>query len=76
MRSSGPAGWTGRCVAVLNDQLYHTDGGRPQNDFISWLIDDAEGAERTAPAIALRILATNTAAIHTSSSVHTYFLLR
>ncbi|KAJ6524863.1 cytochrome P450 [Mycena vulgaris] len=41
------------------------------SDLISWLIDDAEGAERTAPAIALRILATNTAAIHTSSSALT-----
>ncbi|KAJ6592478.1 cytochrome P450 [Mycena capillaripes] len=41
------------------------------NDFISWLIDDAEGAERTVPAIALRVLATNTAAIHTSSSALT-----
>ncbi|KAF7328411.1 hypothetical protein MVEN_02556800 [Mycena venus] len=41
------------------------------NDFISWLIDDAEDAERTAPALALRILATNTAAIHTSSSALT-----
>ncbi|KAJ7215678.1 cytochrome P450 [Mycena haematopus] len=41
------------------------------NDFISWLIDAAEGPERTAPAIALRILATNTAAIHTSSSALT-----
>ncbi|KAJ7124673.1 cytochrome P450 [Mycena crocata] len=41
------------------------------NDYISWLLDDAEGAERKPAAIALRVLATNTAAIHTSSNTLT-----
>ncbi|KAJ7086278.1 cytochrome P450 [Mycena epipterygia] len=37
------------------------------NDLISWLLEDAQGKERTAPAITLRVLVTNTVAIHTSS---------
>ncbi|KAF7360043.1 hypothetical protein MVEN_00732100 [Mycena venus] len=44
--------------------------GRP-NDLISWLLDLAEGEERTTPALALRVLATNMAAIHTSSTTLT-----
>ncbi|KAJ7687915.1 cytochrome P450 [Mycena rosella] len=40
--------------------------GRP-NDLISWLLDIAEGEERKTPALAMRILVTNMAAIHTSS---------
>ncbi|KAF8211729.1 cytochrome P450 [Mycena galopus ATCC 62051] len=40
--------------------------GRP-SDLISWLIDVAEGEERTAPALTLRVLATNMAAIHNTS---------
>ncbi|KAJ7644780.1 cytochrome P450 [Roridomyces roridus] len=40
--------------------------GRP-NDVISWLLDIAEGEERAVPALVLRILITNMAAIHTSS---------
>ncbi|KAJ7439781.1 cytochrome P450 [Mycena latifolia] len=38
-----------------------------QNDLISWLLQLAEGEERTVPALALRVLAVNMAAIHTSS---------
>ncbi|KAJ7124104.1 cytochrome P450 [Mycena crocata] len=44
--------------------------GKP-NDLISWLLETAEGEERTAPALALRILSTNMAAIHTSSMAFT-----
>ncbi|KAJ7149211.1 cytochrome P450 [Mycena crocata] len=47
--------------------------GKP-NDLISWLLEIAEGEERTAPAIALRILSTNMAAIHTSSMAFTHAL--
>ncbi|KAJ6612093.1 cytochrome P450 [Mycena sp. CBHHK59/15] len=47
--------------------------GRP-NDLISWLLDIAEGPERTAPALTLRVLATNMAAIHTSSMTLTHAL--
>ncbi|KAJ7445901.1 cytochrome P450 [Mycena latifolia] len=41
------------------------------NDLISWLLDLAEGDERTTPKLALRLLATNMAAIHTSSTALT-----
>ncbi|KAJ7486984.1 cytochrome P450 [Mycena latifolia] len=37
------------------------------NDLISWLLDVAEGEERTTPALALRVLGLNMAAIHTTS---------
>ncbi|KAJ7751120.1 cytochrome P450 [Mycena metata] len=44
------------------------------NDLISWFLEIAEGEERTAPALVLRILMTNFAAIHTSSMAFTYAL--
>ncbi|KAJ7736199.1 cytochrome P450 [Mycena maculata] len=47
--------------------------GKP-NDLISWLLDSAEGRERTAPALVVRILLMNMAAIHSSSSVFTHAL--
>ncbi|KAJ7777005.1 cytochrome P450 [Mycena metata] len=47
--------------------------GKP-NDFISWLLELAEGEERTAPALVLRVLSTNFAAIHTSSMTFTQAL--
>ncbi|KAJ7458885.1 cytochrome P450 [Mycena latifolia] len=37
------------------------------NDLISWLLEIAEGEERTTPALTSRILGINMAAIHTSS---------
>ncbi|KAK7061206.1 cytochrome P450 [Favolaschia claudopus] len=40
--------------------------GRP-HDLVSWLIDVAEGEERTTSALTLRVLATNMAAIHNTS---------
>ncbi|KAJ6514213.1 cytochrome P450 [Mycena vitilis] len=45
-------------------QEWHDD--KP-NDYMQWLLDDAEPSERNPNAIALRLLATDTAAIHTSS---------
>ncbi|KAJ6567533.1 cytochrome P450 [Mycena sp. CBHHK59/15] len=47
--------------------------GKP-NDLISWLLEVAEGEGRTAPEVAMRILATNMAAIHTSSMALTHAL--
>ncbi|KAJ7254606.1 cytochrome P450 [Mycena rebaudengoi] len=47
--------------------------GKP-NDFVSWLLEKAEGSERTPPALAVRIMATNMAAIHTSSMALTHAL--
>jgi len=37
------------------------------DDFISWLLEDAQGSARTAPAISLRLLVLNMAALHTST---------
>jgi len=53
------------------DNKYGRDRPDRPNDLISWLLDIAVGDERTAPALALRILATNMAAIHTSSTTLT-----
>ncbi|KAJ6558751.1 cytochrome P450 [Mycena vulgaris] len=49
------------------EREYGRDWLDKPNDLITWLLDLAEGEERTAPAIALRVLATNMGAIHTSS---------
>lgn len=40
-----------------------------QNDLISWLLDVAEGEERTVPALVQRILVINFGAVHTSANV-------
>ncbi|KAJ6570549.1 cytochrome P450 [Mycena vulgaris] len=50
-----------------NEREYGRDWPDKPNDLITWLLDLAEGEERTAPAVTLRILMTNMAAIHTSS---------
>ncbi|KAJ7179450.1 cytochrome P450 [Mycena filopes] len=47
--------------------------GRP-NDLISWLLDVAEGEERTVPALVQRILVINFGAVHTSASTFTHAL--
>ncbi|KAJ7480630.1 cytochrome P450, partial [Mycena latifolia] len=47
--------------------------GKP-NDLISWFLEIAEGDERTVPALTLRILAINMAAIHTTSMAFTHAL--
>ncbi|KAJ7720374.1 cytochrome P450 [Mycena maculata] len=63
----------------INERLQKEEEYGPErpdrpNDLISWLLDLAEGEERTAPALALRILVTNMAAIHTSSMAMTAVL--
>ncbi|KAF8209559.1 cytochrome P450, partial [Mycena galopus ATCC 62051] len=55
------------------DELGPDWPGKP-NDFISWLLEDAQGEERTVPALVLRVLATNFGAIHTSSMAFTQAL--
>ncbi|KAF8146004.1 cytochrome P450 [Mycena galopus ATCC 62051] len=47
--------------------------GKP-NDFISWMLDFAEGEQRIALPLTLRILSINMAAIHTSSMAFTHAL--
>lgn len=46
------------------------------NDFLMWLMEAAQGEERTVPNLARRILSTNFAAIHTSSISFTHALYR
>ncbi|KAF7360042.1 hypothetical protein MVEN_00732000 [Mycena venus] len=41
------------------------------NDLVSWLLELAEGEERTSAALALRMLAVNMAAIHSTSTALT-----
>ncbi|KAJ7430919.1 cytochrome P450 [Mycena latifolia] len=50
-----------------NEREHGRDGPDKPNDLISWLLQLAEGEERTVPALALRVLAVNMAAIHTTS---------
>ncbi|KAI5118158.1 hypothetical protein M0805_005780 [Coniferiporia weirii] len=45
------------------------------NDMLSWLMDEAEGEQRTAEALTQRILTLNFAAVHTSSNSFTHALL-
>ncbi|EPT01203.1 hypothetical protein FOMPIDRAFT_1048925 [Fomitopsis schrenkii] len=48
---------------------YYDEKDSP-NDLLQWLIESApQGRERTVPALALRILVVNLAAIHTTSSL-------
>ncbi|KAJ7103682.1 cytochrome P450 [Mycena crocata] len=61
---------------VINDRLAKEaalgkDWADKPNDFISWLLEGAEGSERRAPEISQRLLTTNMAAIHTSSNALT-----
>ncbi|KAJ7736224.1 cytochrome P450 [Mycena maculata] len=55
------------------DELGPDWPGKP-NDLISWLLETAEGQERTASRIVMRILFTNMAAIHTASATFTHVL--
>ncbi|KAJ6570518.1 cytochrome P450 [Mycena vulgaris] len=50
-----------------NERIHGREWANRPNDLLSWLLDLAVGEERTTPALALRILVTNMAAIHTSS---------
>ncbi|KAJ6500258.1 cytochrome P450 [Mycena vulgaris] len=61
---------------IITDRLekekeYGRDWPERPNDLISWLLDLAVGEERTVPDLTLRILATNMAAIHTTSQTMT-----
>ncbi|KAJ7086837.1 cytochrome P450 [Mycena belliarum] len=56
---------------LQKDQELGADYPDRPNDVISWLLDLATDEERTGPALALRILTINMAAIHTSSTTLT-----
>ncbi|KAJ7309361.1 cytochrome P450 [Mycena albidolilacea] len=53
------------------DELGADWEGKP-NDFISWLLEDAIGEERTVHNLVLRVLSTNFAALHTTSMMFTH----
>ncbi|KAJ6510168.1 cytochrome P450 [Mycena vitilis] len=57
----------------LEGELGDSYPGRP-NDLISWLLDMAEGEERTVPALVQRILVINFGAVHTSANTFTHAL--
>ncbi|KAJ6511683.1 cytochrome P450 [Mycena vulgaris] len=59
---------------IAQEKAFGSDWPGKPNDFISWLLELAEGPERTVPALVLRILATNMVAIHTTSTVFTHAL--
>ncbi|KAJ7097132.1 cytochrome P450 [Mycena belliarum] len=59
---------------IAQEKAFGRDWPGKPNDFISWLLDSAQGSERTVPDIVVRILTTNMAAIHTTSSVFTHVL--
>ncbi|KAJ7765820.1 cytochrome P450 [Mycena maculata] len=52
---------------LKNEQEHGRNWPERPNDLISWLLERAEGEERTAPAITARILMMNQAAIHTTT---------
>ncbi|KAJ7087179.1 cytochrome P450 [Mycena belliarum] len=57
----------------LEEELGNEYPGRP-NDLISWLLDEAEGDERTVPALVQRILVINFGAVHTSANTFAHAL--
>ena len=49
--------------------------GDSQNDLLMWLMSEAKGVERSVEGLARRLLATNFAAVHTTSvASHDIFL--
>ncbi|KAJ7930492.1 cytochrome P450 [Mycena leptocephala] len=53
------------------ENQYGQDWPERPNDLISWLLDHAEGEERTTPALAMRVLLVNVGAIHSSGMAFT-----
>ncbi|TFY55831.1 hypothetical protein EVJ58_g8000 [Rhodofomes roseus] len=64
-----------RLRVAAESKLSSRKEGNSPNDLLQWLIESApEGPERTVPALALRILVLNFAAMHTTSTVLTHTL--
>jgi hypothetical protein len=61
-------------VPIIEERYRLPPEERP-NDMLSWLMDDAVGEEKEPRNLTLRILATNFAAIHTTSTVGHFFLI-
>jgi hypothetical protein len=70
-------GWETGELSRINSALFSTSAclalgpliSSVQNDFISWLLDIAEGDQLATRPLTLRILSINMAAIHTTSMV-------
>ncbi|KAG5651717.1 hypothetical protein H0H81_007722, partial [Sphagnurus paluster] len=60
---------------LRQEEQYGKEWSGKPNDFLSWLIDQAEGEQRTPRQLTMRILSTNFAAIHTTSMAFTQVLL-
>ncbi|KAJ7451385.1 cytochrome P450 [Mycena latifolia] len=50
-----------------NERVHGRNWPDKPNDLITWLLENAEGKDRTTPSLTVRILGANMAAIHTSS---------
>ncbi|KAG5644943.1 hypothetical protein DXG03_007408 [Asterophora parasitica] len=59
---------------LRQEELYGKDWPGKPNDALSWLLDIANGDQRTVRDLTLRILAINFAAIHTTSMAFTQIL--
>jgi len=59
---------------LLQEEKYGKDWPGKPNDYITWLLDVAEGRQRTIRDLTIRVLALNFAAIHTTSMAFTQVL--
>ncbi|KAF8061617.1 cytochrome P450 [Lyophyllum atratum] len=59
---------------LLQEKKYGNDWREKPNDYLSWLLDIAQGHQRTVHDLTIRILAINFAAIHTTSMAFTQVL--
>jgi cytochrome P450 len=64
-----------RFLVPIIEERYQLPPEERPNDFLSWLMEDAVGEEKDPRNLTLRILATNFAAIHTTSMVSRFFLM-
>ncbi|CAA7260277.1 unnamed protein product [Cyclocybe aegerita] len=56
------------------DERYGADWPDKPNDYLSWLLDEAQGHQRTVHDLATRLLAANFASIHTTANAFTQAL--
>ncbi|TFK43278.1 cytochrome P450 [Crucibulum laeve] len=59
---------------LAKEEQYGKDWADKPNDLISWLLEDAQGQQRTIRDLSIRVLSVNFAAIHTTSMAFTHAL--
>lgn len=59
---------------MLQERKYGKDWPGKPNDYLTWLLDIADGPQRTVRDLTIRVLALNFAAIHTTSMAFTQVL--